>query len=56
MDMRKYKLAALIGVIIMGMGAFMSCLAASEPVIITGDALLIVSIGILLYAFSHWQP
>ena len=56
MDMRKYKLAALIGIIIMGIGSFMACLATSGTVAIIGDILLIISLPILIYAFSTWQP
>ena len=52
----KYKIAALIGMIIMGVGAFMSCLCTSSTLIMTGNILLIASIFILIYAFSSWQP
>ena len=51
-ELRKYKIAALIGIIVMGIGAFMACLS----LILTGNVLLIASIFILIYAFSSWQP
>lgn len=54
--MRKYKIAALIGTIVMGTGSFMACLC-SEPMLITiGNIMLIVSLLIMAYAFSSWQP
>lgn len=52
----KYKIAAFIGMIIMGIGAFMACLCTVSSLITTGNVLLIVSIFILIYAFSSWQP
>lgn len=52
----KYKIAALIGMIMMGIGSFMACLCTASALIMTGNILLIVSILILIYAFSSWQP
>ncbi|MGN0405681.1 MAG: hypothetical protein ACI4F1_10700 [Bariatricus sp.] len=56
MEMKKYKMAASAGIIIMGIGSFMSCLANAASAVIAGDILLILSILILIYAFSNWQP
>lgn len=56
MEMRKYKIAALIGTIIMGIGSFMACLATASAAVITGDILLVVSMVIMIYAFGTWQP
>lgn len=55
-NLRKYKIAALIGIIVMGIGAFMACLCTTSSLILTGNVLLIASIFILIYAFSSWQP
>ena len=55
-ELRKYKIAALIGIIVMGIGAFMACLCTISSFITAGNVLLIVSIFILIYAFSSWQP
>ena len=55
-ELKKYKIAALIGIIIMGIGAFMACLCTASPLIMTGNVLLIASIFVLIYAFSSWQP
>ena len=52
----KYKIAALIGMIIMGLGSFMACLCTVSSLITIGNVLLIVSILVLIYAFSYWQP
>lgn len=54
--MRKYKIAALIGTIIMGIGSFMACLASNSAVIMTGNVLLVISMFIMAYGFSTWQP
>ena len=40
----RYKLAALIGTIIMAIGAFMACLCVTPAYITVGNVLLIVSI------------
>ena len=55
-ELRKYKIAALIGIIVMGIGAFMACLCTTSSLIMTGNVLLIASIFVLIYAFSSWQP
>lgn len=56
MEMRKYKIAALIGVIIMGIGSFMACLGNAAFITVTGNILLLISMAIMIYAFSFWQP
>lgn len=55
-NMFKYKLAALIGIILMGCGSFMTCLSTSAGIIMTGNILLVISLIILIYAFRVWQP
>ena len=68
--MDRYKLSALIGTVIMGIGSFMGCLAENPVYINTGNALLVVSIPtawrstMMLersthqtpYGYSRWQP
>lgn len=54
--MSKYKLSALGGTVIMGIGSFMGCLAENPAYITAGNALLIVSIFIMIYGYSKWQP
>ena len=54
--MGKYKLAALIGMIIMGIGSFMACLCSAPALIMAGNVLLIVSLFVMTFAFSSWQP
>ena len=54
--MDRYKLSALIGTVIMGIGSFMGCLAENPVYINTGNALLVVSIQIMIYGYSRWQP
>lgn len=55
-DLGRYKLAALIGTIIMAIGAFMACLCVDPVPANTGNVLLVVSIIVMLYGYSKWQP
>lgn len=52
----RYKLVALIGTIIMAIGAFMACLCVNPAYMTVGNVLLIVSIVIMVYGYSVWQP
>ena len=52
----RYKLAALIGTVIMAIGAFMACLCVTPAYITVGNVLLIVSLVIMVYGYSVWQP
>lgn len=47
---------AIIGCVIMGIGSFMSCLAATPGLIMTGNVILAVSIIISTYGFTYWRP
>lgn len=51
-----YKLIAFIGTIIMGIASFMACLSVDSLIVNIGNALLILSIAVLFYAYSYWQP
>lgn len=55
-NLGKYKAAAGIGTIIMAIGSFMACLSTEALTANIGNALLLISIGIMLYGFSRWQP
>lgn len=55
-NLGKYKMASLIGTIIMAVGSFLACLATARLWANIGSGLLIVSIAIMIYGFSHWQP
>ncbi|MDR0925476.1 MAG: hypothetical protein LBN31_14125 [Hungatella sp.] len=54
--MNRYKLSALVGTVIMGIGSFMACLAEKTPYIFTGNVLLVASIFIMIYGYAKWQP
>ena len=54
--MDRYKSSALIGTVIMGIGSFMGCLAENPLFINLGNGLLIVSIFVMIYVYSKWQP
>lgn len=54
--MGRYKLSALGGTVIMGIGSFMACLAKTAVYITTGNILLGISILVMIYGYSKWQP
>ena len=54
--MRKYKISALIGIIIMGISSFMAWVSDVASIIMIGNIGLILSIVIMSYGFYHWQP
>lgn len=55
-NLTKYKIIAFIGLIIMGIGSFMSCLAPTAAMCNVGSGILIASIIIMAYAFYFWRP
>ncbi|MHC1746801.1 MAG: hypothetical protein AB9856_00255 [Cellulosilyticaceae bacterium] len=54
--MKKYKLIALLGVVIMGLSSFAACLAQNVMLINLGNIGLVMSIIIMSYGFAYWQP
>lgn len=54
--MFKHKVCALAGTVVMGIGSFMACLAENTAYIAIGNALLIISILIMIYGYAKWQP
>lgn len=54
--MLKYKLCALAGTVVMGVGSFMACLADSSTCVAAGNILLILSILVMIYGYAKWQP
>lgn len=54
--MKKYKITAAVGTVIMGISSFASCLAETASVSFWGNGGLLLSIVIMTYAFKHWQP
>lgn len=52
----KYKWIACIGLIVMGIGSFLSCLAPTPALCNIGSAILILSMIIMGYAFYFWRP
>lgn len=53
---KKYKTIAIIGIIIMGIGSFMSCLSSTSFGMNFGTILLCISIVLSIIGFSKWQP
>lgn len=54
--MKKYKVIAGLGTIMMGISSFVTCLSDSASVSGVGNVFLLLSIVIMTYAFFHWQP
>lgn len=55
-NLLRYKLAALIGTVIMAIGSFMACLSTDPTVSTVGNVLLVASIVISAYGYAVWQP
>lgn len=53
---KKYKTIAIVGIIIMGIGSFMSCLSSTSFGMNFGTILLCISIVLSIIGFSKWQP
>lgn len=47
---------ALIGIVIMGIGSFMSCLSESSTMSNIGVGLLVFSLIMTTYGFTYWRP
>ena len=54
--MKKYKISAILGTILMGICSFLACISTNIALINIGNIGLLVSIGIMSYDFSNWQP
>lgn len=55
-DKTLYIITAAVGVIIMGIGSFMSCLSDTTMFRVTGNVLMVVSLAITGYGFYKWKP
>lgn len=56
MKLKKYKIAAAVGTVIMAIGSFTACLSQVQSVAMLGNVLLLLSIVIMVYGYSKWQP
>ncbi len=54
--MKRYKIIALLGVTLMGISSFVTCLSESSMLIHLGNIGLIASIVIASLGFKGWQP
>lgn len=54
--MKKYKISAILGTILMGICSFLACISNNIALINIGNIGLLVSICIMSYGFSNWQP
>ncbi|ASJ22640.1 hypothetical protein [Brachyspira hampsonii] len=51
-----HKIFAVIGIILLGIGSFVSCLSLDSFIANIGNALMIIGIGISWYGFLYWKP
>lgn len=51
-----HKLLAVIGIILLGIGSFVSCLSLDSFIANIGNALMIIGIAISWYGFIYWKP
>ncbi len=54
--MGKYKASAVAGTVLMGISSFVACLAKDNGMILVGNAGLLISIAVMSFGFSKWQP
>ena len=50
------KVLAILGIILMGTGSFIACLAETSQMSSIGSGILIVSLIITSYGFTYWRP
>ncbi|MCI8537791.1 MAG: hypothetical protein HFF18_03895 [Oscillospiraceae bacterium] len=55
-NLTRYKLAAGTGTLLMAIGSFMACLSLDPIAANVGNGLLIVSIAVMFYGYTTWQP
>lgn len=53
---KNYKIIAIIGIILMGIGSFLSCLAQSNLWTNAGIVCLCIGVLVSIVGFSKWQP
>lgn len=51
-----HKILAIIGIILLGIGSFVSCLSLDSFISNVGNALMIIGIAISWYGFIYWKP
>lgn len=56
MEMKKYKMIALAGMILMGVSCVMACMSQSALWMNVGNVLLLGSVAVMSYAFYYWRP
>lgn len=50
------KKIACVGILVMGAGSFMACLAQGDSAMLAGNALLLAGIAVTSYGFVYWRP
>lgn len=51
-----YKTSAIVGTLVMGVSSFVACLAKGDGLILAGNVGLLLSIVVMSFGFSKWQP
>lgn len=55
-SIKKFKIYALLGIILMGLGSFVSCLSTVESYRNIGTGILIVGLILSIIGFYKWRP
>jgi len=56
MSLLKYKVSAVLGIILMGISCYIACFGEAVSTRTEGNILLLISIIIMGVGFSRWQP
>lgn len=54
--MKKYKMIAISGILLMGISSFLACLGHNDFFIQLGNIGIIASIFVMAHGFKVWQP
>ena len=56
MDLKKYKVSAVIGIVMIGIASFVACLAENPLLVYIGNGALLAGLAASAFGFSKWQP
>lgn len=51
-----HKISAIFGIVLLGIGSFVSCLSLVPEISYFGSALMIIAIAFSWYGFTYWRP
>ena len=51
-----HKVLAILGIILLGIGSFLSCLSLNRNIANIGNLFMILGIAMSWYGFLYWKP